>query len=89
MLKIMFILYYPNIAKMQVIALTEELLATAKQNEISGSDIGPGTSASPSLPQPKVSSSAIQPIAFCLCMSDKYSLWQDACGKGKRCTYFI
>ncbi|KAG8650356.1 survival of motor neuron-related-splicing factor 30 isoform X1 [Manihot esculenta] len=37
----------------EVIALTEELLATAKQNEISGSDIGPGTSASPSLPQPK------------------------------------
>ncbi|KAF2294068.1 hypothetical protein GH714_007233 [Hevea brasiliensis] len=37
----------------EVIALTEELLATAKQNEISGSDIGPETSASPGLHQPK------------------------------------
>ncbi|KDP42513.1 hypothetical protein JCGZ_00310 [Jatropha curcas] len=35
----------------EVIALTEELLATAKQNEISGSDIGTGISASPNLPQ--------------------------------------
>ncbi|XWS20674.1 hypothetical protein CRYUN_Cryun31cG0123200 [Craigia yunnanensis] len=31
----------------EVIALTEELLATAKQNEISGSDIGTSVSASP------------------------------------------
>ncbi|XP_021626169.1 survival of motor neuron-related-splicing factor 30 isoform X2 [Manihot esculenta] len=37
----------------EVIALTEELLATAKQNEISGSEIGPGTSASTLLPQPR------------------------------------
>ncbi|KAJ9159103.1 hypothetical protein P3X46_024631 [Hevea brasiliensis] len=35
----------------EVIALTEELLATAKQTEISGSDIRPGAGASPSLPQ--------------------------------------
>ncbi|XP_048231785.1 survival of motor neuron-related-splicing factor 30 isoform X1 [Ricinus communis] len=41
----------------EVIALTEELLATAKQNEIPGSDIGTGTSESPILPQPKVSTS--------------------------------
>ncbi|KAK2661468.1 hypothetical protein Ddye_000042 [Dipteronia dyeriana] len=35
----------------EVIALTEELLATAKQNSISGSDFGTSTSESPSLPQ--------------------------------------
>ncbi|XP_057990911.1 uncharacterized protein LOC110634736 isoform X2 [Hevea brasiliensis] len=46
-----FILYWANFVMMQVIALTEELLATAKQTEISGSDIRPGAGASPSLPQ--------------------------------------
>ncbi|KAH7576028.1 hypothetical protein ACOSP7_003887 [Xanthoceras sorbifolium] len=35
----------------EVIALTEELLATAKQNAISGSDIGTSISESPSFPQ--------------------------------------
>lgn len=39
---------------MQVIALTEELLATAKQNDISGSDIGTSGRASPSLPHSKM-----------------------------------
>lgn len=36
---------------LQVIALTEELLATAKQNQSSGIDFGTSDSASPSLPQ--------------------------------------
>ncbi|KAG8650355.1 survival of motor neuron-related-splicing factor 30 isoform X3 [Manihot esculenta] len=49
----MEICFHFRVKNKKVIALTEELLATAKQNEISGSDIGPGTSASPSLPQPK------------------------------------
>ncbi|KAK6945545.1 Survival motor neuron, Tudor domain [Dillenia turbinata] len=35
----------------EVIALTEELLATAKQNEFSGSEMGAGTAASPRLHQ--------------------------------------
>ncbi|XP_065870950.1 uncharacterized protein [Euphorbia lathyris] len=39
----------------EVIALTEELLATARQSEISGSDIGTGNSASPSFPRSKES----------------------------------
>jgi len=38
---------------MQVIALTEELLATAKQNDVSGSDIGTSGRVSPSLLQSK------------------------------------
>lgn len=37
----------------QVIALTEELLATAKQNEMSGSNAGPNASASSNLSKPK------------------------------------
>ena len=36
---------------MQVIALTEELLATAKQNQNSVLDFGTSDSTSPSLPQ--------------------------------------
>lgn len=36
---------------LQVIALTEELLATAKQNQSSGIDFGTSDSVSPSLPQ--------------------------------------
>lgn len=36
----------------QVIALTEELLATAKQNEISATNVSSNTSASPSLSKP-------------------------------------
>ncbi|KAJ6342973.1 hypothetical protein OIU78_010817 [Salix suchowensis] len=38
---------------MEVIALTEELLETAKQNEISGSPLGTGASASPGYPEPQ------------------------------------
>jgi hypothetical protein len=38
---------------MQVIALTEELLATAKQNDISGLDMGTSGRVSPSLLQSK------------------------------------
>ncbi|KAL9353698.1 hypothetical protein Peur_051668 [Populus x canadensis] len=38
----------------EVIALTEELLETAKQNEISGSHLGTGASASPGYPEPQV-----------------------------------
>jgi survival-of-motor-neuron-related-splicing factor 30 len=44
---------------MQVIALTEELLATAKQNDISGSDIGTSGRASPSLLQSKMDSESM------------------------------
>lgn len=43
---------------MQVIALTEELLASAKQNEISGSHIGTGASASAGFSQSKVNNTA-------------------------------
>lgn len=39
--------------RMQVIALTEELLATAKQNAISVSETGTSASASPNLLQSK------------------------------------
>lgn len=42
-----------NIVKMQVIALTEELLETAKQNEVSGTHLGTGASASPGYPEPQ------------------------------------
>ena len=37
----------------QVIALTEELLATAKQNDISGSNAGPNVTASQALSKSK------------------------------------
>ncbi|KAJ6937994.1 survival of motor neuron-related-splicing factor 30 isoform X1 [Populus alba x Populus x berolinensis] len=37
----------------EVIALTEELLETAKQNEVSGSHLGTGASASPGYPEPQ------------------------------------
>ncbi|KAK7816083.1 survival of motor neuron-related-splicing factor 30 [Quercus suber] len=43
----------------EVIALTEELLATAKQNDISGSDIGTSGRASPSLPHSKMDSESM------------------------------
>ncbi|KAM4126173.1 hypothetical protein ACJW30_01G369400 [Castanea mollissima] len=43
----------------KVIALTEELLATAKQNDISGSDIGTSGRASPSLPHSKMDSESM------------------------------
>ncbi|KAB5574502.1 hypothetical protein DKX38_001696 [Salix brachista] len=46
-------LHMANMVKMQVIALTEELLETAKQNEISGSPLGTGASASPGYPEPQ------------------------------------
>ncbi|XP_055959940.1 uncharacterized protein LOC126660657 isoform X2 [Mercurialis annua] len=50
-------LWLPNIIKLQVIVLTEELLATAKQNETPGSDIGTKSSASPILPEHNESTS--------------------------------
>ncbi|KAL4655062.1 hypothetical protein ACB092_01G424100 [Castanea dentata] len=43
----------------EVIALTEELLATAKQNDISGSDIGTSGRESPSLPHSKMDSESM------------------------------
>ena len=55
---------------MQVIALTEELLATAKQNDISGSDIGTSGRASPSLPHSKM----VIPHPFHLCL--RLVTWQ-------------
>lgn len=56
---------------MQVIALTEELLATAKQNDISGSDIGTSGRASPSLLQSKM----VNPHAFHSFLSSKCALF--------------
>ena len=54
---------------MQVIALTEELLETAKQNEISGSPLGTGASASPGYPEPQVNKTMnyIALLSFCMC----------------------
>lgn len=51
MYKIIQILAWVNFLKMQVIAMTEELLATAKHNQNFGSDIGTSGSASPSFRQ--------------------------------------
>lgn len=51
MYKIIQILAWVNFLKMQVIAMTEELLSTAKHNQNFGSDIGTSGSASPSFPQ--------------------------------------
>lgn len=53
---------------MQVIALTEELLATAKQNDISGSDIGTSGRASPSLPHSKMVIPHPSIFFFCACV---------------------
>lgn len=51
---------------MQVIALTEELLATAKQNEISGSEIVTSVSESPGLSPPNGNKQVIGiPMWFC------------------------
>jgi hypothetical protein len=54
---------------MQVIALTEELLETAKQNEISGSHLGTGASASPGYAEPQVNRTVNYPslLSFCIC----------------------
>lgn len=54
--------------KMQVIALTEELLETAKQNEISGSPLGTGASASPGYPEPQVNKTMnyFALLSFCM-----------------------
>lgn len=54
---------------MQVIALTEELLATAQQSEIPGSDVGAGKSGSSGLPLPKVN---ISLLFVCICCGMLY-----------------
>lgn len=61
---------------MQVIALTEELLATAKQNDISGSDIGTSGRASPSLPHSKM---VIPHPSFFLCVCVCLVTWPKNC----------
>lgn len=58
-----------NRVKMQVIALTEELLETAKQNEVSGTHLGTGASASPGYPEPQVNRTVnyTSLLSFCIC----------------------
>lgn len=59
-------LFELNLFYLQVIALTEELLATARQNEISVSDIGRSASESLSFSQAKGSSEKkMVPFHFC------------------------